>query len=226
MKMNLPLSAILIASAIPCAWAGKADDQPSSMIRMVVRVMGPGIKPGTFPALPKTIYRAGAHHARIEDPPDARQRLQKLTIISEPDAYSINLITRRGTHAVDQGGPDDLHLPIVLPFDPKHRLPKLDRLEFGDEYSFFEEAGAEKQGGPVINGKPTDSLRLGPAEGGATLVLRSGTEIPITLTWHGDGGDYKYEYIEYKELPYDTNLFKKPEGITYREIPPDNTGRD
>ncbi len=224
--MNLPLSAILIVSVTPGAWATGADDQPSTMIRMVVRVMGPGIKPGSFPALPKTIYRAGAHHARIEDPPDARQRLQKLTIISEPDAYSANLITKRGTHVIDQGGPDDLHLPVVLPFDPKHRLRKLDRLEFGDEYSFFEDAGAPKQPGPVINSKPTDAMRLPEADGNATLVLRSGTEIPITLSWHSDDGDYKYEYIEYKELPYDPSLFKRPEGITYREIQPDTTGRD
>jgi len=188
--------------------------------------MGPGIKPGSPSALPKVIYRAGAHHARIEDPPDARQRLQKLTIISEPDAYSVNLITKRGTHAVDQGGADDLHLPIVLPFDPKHKLSKLDRLEFGDEYSFFEEAGAEKHPGPVINSKPTDALRISSPEGNATLVLRSGTEIPITLSWHGDDGDYQYEYIEYKEVLYDASLFKRPEGITYREIQPDNSGRD
>jgi hypothetical protein len=224
--MNLPLSTILIASVLPGAWAAGAEDQPSTMIRMVVRLMGPGIKPGTLPALPKTIYRAGAHHARIEDPPDARQRMQKLTIINEPDAYSVNLITKRGTHAVDQGGPDDLHLPIVLPFDPKHRLPKLDRLEFGDEYSFFEDAGATQQSGPVINSKPTDALRLPEADGNAVLVLRSGTEIPVTLTWQAADGQYKYEYIEYKELPYDPSLFKKPEGITYREIQPDTSGRD
>jgi hypothetical protein len=224
--MNLRLSAILIVSLVPGAWGAGADDQPSTTIRMVVRVMGPGIKPGSAAALPKVIYRAGAHHARIEDAPNARERMHKLTIISEPDAYSINLITRRGSHAVDQGGPDDFHLPIVLPFDPKHRLPKLDRLEFGDEYSFFEEAGAQKQGGPIINSKPTDALRLSPADGNATLVLRSGTEIPITLSWHGDDGDYQYEYIEYKELPFDAALFKRPEGITYRELPPDTTGRD
>jgi len=224
--MNLPLSALLIASVLPGTWAGGGEDQPSTMIRMVVRVMGPGIKLGTRPALPKTIYRAGAHHARIEDPPDARERMQKLTIISEPDAYSVNLITKRGTHVVDQGGPDDLHLPVVLPFDPKHHLPKLDRLEFGDEYSFFEDGGAAKEAGPIINGKPTDALRLPETDGNATLVLRAGTEIPIFLSWHTQDGDYKYEYIEYKELPYDATLFKKPDGITYREIQPDTTGRE
>jgi hypothetical protein len=214
--MKVSLWTILVVSFVPGAWASGADDPPSTMIRMVVRVMGPGIKPGSPAAMPKTIYRAGAHHARIEDPPDARQRLQKLTIISEPDAYSINLITKRGSHVVDQGGPDDLHLPIVLPFDPKHRLPKLDRLEFGDESGFFEDAGAQKQAGPEINGKPTDALRLPQGDGNATLVLRSGSETPVTLSWHSDDGDYKYEYIEYKELPYDAALFKKPEGITYR----------
>src|SRR4051794_6061709 len=189
--MKLSVWTILVASFVPGAWASGADDPPSTMIRMVVRIMGPGIKPGSPAALPKTIYRAGAHHARIEDPPDARQRLQKLTIISEPDAYSVNLITKRGTHAVDQGGRDDLHLPVVLPFDPKHRLEKLDRLEFGDEYSFFEEAEAKKQPGPIINAKPTDALHLPEADGNATLVLHSGTEIPITLSWHSDDGDYK-----------------------------------
>jgi hypothetical protein len=214
------LSGILTFSSF-----GASADQPPSMIRMVVRLMGPGIKPNTFPALPKTIYRAGPHQARIEDAPDARQHLQKLTIIAEPDAYSINLISKRGTHAIDQGGSDDLHLPIVLPFDPKHRLPKLDRLEFGDELDFFEEAGAQKEAGPEINGKPTDALRISNPTGDAVLVMRSGAQIPVTLSWQTPDGTYKYEYIEYKEVPYDASLFAKPAGITYREMPPDTTAR-
>src|SRR3954453_21092304 len=99
--MNVRLSAVLIASIVPGAWGSAGDDQPSTMIRMVVRVMGPGIKHGSQSALPKVIYREGAHHARIEDPPNARERIQKLTIISEPDTYSVNLVTKRGTHAID-----------------------------------------------------------------------------------------------------------------------------
>ncbi|MFL6414996.1 MAG: hypothetical protein ACJ74Y_04930, partial [Bryobacteraceae bacterium] len=66
----------------------------------------------------------------------------------------------------------------------------------------------------------------GQGDGSATLVVRGGTEIPVTLSWHAEDGDYKYEYIEYKELPYDASLFRRPEGITYREIPPDTCGRE
>lgn len=193
------------------------------MIKMVVRLMGPGVKPGTFAALPKTIYRAGAHYARIEDAPDARQGMQKLTVIAEPDAYSVNLIDKKGTHAIDQGGTNDLHLPVVLPLDPKRLLATLDRLEFGDELDFFEQAGAAKEAGPIINAKPTDAYRLKTADGSAVLVVRSGTQVPVTLSWDSHDGTYTYEFITYQEVPFDASLFVKPAGIAYKEIPPDTS---
>lgn len=188
---------------------------------MVVRLMGPGIKPKSFSALPRTIYRAGPHYARLEDPPDARQQIQKLTIIAEPDAYSVNLIDKKGTHAIDQGNANDLHLPVVLPFDPKHQLGNLDKLEFGNEEEFFKGAGATPEAGPMINAKPTDALRLTIPTGSSLLVLRSGTHEPVFLSWQTKEGTYKYEYIEYKDMPFDGNLFKKPVGITYKEMLPD-----
>ncbi len=154
-------------------------------------------------------------------PPDARQKVQKLTIIDEPDAYSVNLIDRKGTHAIDQGGPNDLHLPIVLPFDPQHRLGKLDRIEFGAEYEFFDAFGAHKQPGPVINAKPTDAYELKTGEGAATLILRGGTQTPVFFSWQTKGGSYKYEYITYEDLPFDGGLFSKPAGIQWKEIRPD-----
>jgi hypothetical protein len=201
--------------------ADTKSSPPDSMTKMVVRLMGPRIKPKSFPALPKTIYRAGPHYARIEDPPDARQQIQKLTIIAEPDAYSVNLIDKKGTHAVDQGNAHDLHLPVVLPFDPKHQLGKLDRLEFGDEEDFFKDAGATPESGPTINAKPTDALRLKIPTGSALLVLRAGTHEPVFLSWQTKEGTYKYEYIEYKDMPFDPSLFTKPAGISYKEMLPD-----
>jgi hypothetical protein len=121
------------------------------MTKMDVRVTGPGIRQGTYAALPKLIYRAGASYARLENAPNAKAKMEKVTIIAEPDAYSVDLIDHTGTHAIDQGGPNDLHLPMVLPFDPMHRLGALDRLEFGAELDFFEKAGAKKTSGPFVN---------------------------------------------------------------------------
>lgn len=197
------------------------NQPPTTMTKMEVRLIGPGIKPRSHAALPRKIYRAGAHYARLEDPPDARQHLEKLVIIAEPDAYSVNLIDKTGTHAIDQGGPNDLHLPVVLPFDPKHRLTNLDRLEFGDEFDFFKDAGAVKEAGPIINAKPTDAYRLPTSEGPATLVVKSGSEVPIRLSWQTPEGTYTYEYTVYQDVPFEPALFSKPAGIRFKEIPPD-----
>lgn len=197
---------------------------PSEMTKMVVRLSGPGIQPNSNAALPKTIYFAGSHFARIEDPPDARQGIQKLTIIAEPDAYSINLIDHKGTHAIDTGGGNDLHLPIVLPFDPKHRCGLLDKLEFGSELEFFQQAGAKKSAGPIINAEPADLYTLKLAHVTAWLVTRSKTEAPVTLSWDAGAGKYTYEYITVEDLPFDRSLFVRPAGIKFREIKPDPNG--
>lgn len=217
------LKTTLLAASFPLLIESQTagNQPPATMTKMAVRLIGPGIKPHSHAALPRKIYRAGAHYARMEDPPDARQHIEKVTIIAEPDAYSVNLIDKTGTHAVDQGGLSDLHLPIVLPFDPKHELASLDRLEFGDEFDYFQEAGATKEAGPIINGKLTDAYKLATAEGGATLVLKSGTHVPVKLSWHTPEGTYTYEYIVYQDVPFDAGLFAKPAGITFREMPPD-----
>lgn len=208
-----------------CFWlvshAAAQNAPPATMIKIVVRLSGPGIKPGSIAAMPKTIYKAGPHYARIENPPDGRLGVQKLTIIAEPDAYSINLIDKKGSHAIDQGGEDDIHLPVV--FDPTRKLTNLNRLEFGDEFQFFQKHGATKQAGPIVNAKPTDAYELKADGGTATLVVRGGTQIPVTLSWQTKDGSYRYEYITYQQLPFNPALFEKPKGITYKEIPPDTT---
>lgn len=224
--MNLR-GAIAVAGsgvALACFMASAPPPLPTTMTRMVVRLMGPRINPGSIAAMPKTIYEAAPHYARIEDPPDSRQKIQKLTVIAEPDAYSVNLMDKTGTHARDTGtdSGSDLHLPIVLPFDPKHRLGKLDRLEFGSEFDFFTQAGATKEAGPTINNQPTDALRLTLPSGSTVLVLRGGSDIPVTLSWQTSDGTYKYEYIEYGDLPFDRKLFSKPENIRFRELPSEN----
>lgn len=222
LTLLLPL---MLQPQAPHAPAPKAI-APKTMTKMVVRLMGPGIKPESFAALPRTIYRAGPHYARMESPPDARQRQEKLTIIAEPDAYSLNLIDKKGTHAIDQGGGNDLHLPIVLPFDPKHKLGDLDRLEFGEELDFFEDAGATKKPGPIVNAKPTDAYVLQTPEGLATLVVKPETDTPVFISWPAKDGIYKYEYITYEEVPFEPALFAKPSGFELKEIPPDTTDEE
>ncbi len=229
-RSSLCLKTLITVSTVFCLvtgplWAATDSshktETPKTMVKAVVRLKGPDVREGSFAAMPKTVYRAGPHFARIEDPPDARQQLQKLTIIAEPDAYSVNLLDKKGTHAIDQGGAGDIHLPIV--FDPTRKLTALNRLEFGDELEFFKNNDAVKTAGPIVNAEPTDEYQITADDGEATLVTKSGSNRPIKISWKAANGVYEYEYMSYSELPFDPALFKKPAGVTYREMPPDNT---
>lgn len=230
--MRLTLAAFLaVLPVLAQSSAGKSDQPaaqqaPSSMLKMVVRLIGPNTKPGSFAALPRTIYAADPHFARIEDPPDARQGVQKLIIIAEPDAYSINVMDHKGTHALDHGGDNDLHLPIILPFDPRHELKSVDKLEFGDELAFFQNAHAMKAAGPIINARPTTEYTLKAGAGDARLIVWSDSEIPVSISWPEGSGRRWYEYISYETLPYDAGLFRKPPGVHLREIPSDMSTGD
>jgi hypothetical protein len=195
---------------------------PQTMTKIVVRLTGSGVRPGSHAALPRTMYVAEPHYARIEDPPDGKLGIHKLVIIAEPDAYNINLIDHKGTHAIDKGAPGDMHLPIVLPFDPKRRLGALDSVQFGDELAGFQAAGAVRSAGPIINAKPTDAYVLKLAGGSATLIVRDETHVPVKLTWSDRDGTHTYEYIEYTSMPFDPALFRKPEGIQIRDMPLDD----
>ena len=232
-RRSLSLVSLLKASTVFCLvtgalWAAgdssRKNEAPKTMVKAIVRLKGPDVKEGSFAAMPKTVYRAGPHYARIEDPPDARQQLQKLTIIAEPDAYSVNLLDKKGTHAIDQGGATDIHLPIV--FDPTRKLTALNRLEFGDELEFFKNNDAVKSAGPIVNAEPTDEYQITADDGKATLVTKSGSNRPIKVSWKAANGVYEYEYMSYTELPFDPALFKKPAGVTYREMPPDDNTAD
>ena len=211
---------MLLPIFVLALFLASADAPPATMTKIVVRLTGPDIKPGSYAALPKTMYRAGAHYARIENPPSSRMQSEKLIVIAEPDAFSVNLTDKKGTHAVDQGGANDMHLPMILPLDPNHALGKLDGLEFGNELPFFEDAGATRHAGPMINSKPTDAYDLETPLGMATLVTELNSAVPKFLSWQTKEGTYKYEYFQYQEKPFQPSLFSKPRGITYQEIRP------
>ncbi len=65
-----------ICASLASVFAGQnaKTQPPASMTKMVVRLMGQDIRPGSFAALPRTIYRAGQHFARIEDPPGCQAK--------------------------------------------------------------------------------------------------------------------------------------------------------
>ena len=40
------------------------------------------------------------------------------------------------------------------------------------------------------------------------------------MSWKAKDGTYKYEYSSYSDVPFQAELFSKPNGVKFREIQP------
>ncbi len=80
-----------------------AEDAPKTMTKMEVILGSPGVQPGSFASKPKVMYRAGNRYCRIEEAPDPDNGLHGLLIVSEPDAWVVNLVTKTARHVKDTG---------------------------------------------------------------------------------------------------------------------------
>jgi hypothetical protein len=77
-----------------------------------------------------------------------------------------------------------------------------------------------KSAGPIVNAKPTDLYTLKIPAGQAELTTRDASDIPVFVSWKSPEGTYKYEYSSYEDVPFDAQLFARPNGIKFREMRP------
>jgi hypothetical protein len=132
--------------------------EPPTMTRLVVRLDAPNVQEGSFPAMPKTMYRAGTRYCRIEESPDNQHGIHSLLIVNEPNEWLINLQTKTGQHFVDPGPTFNCRLPIFISAEEIHSQSDVNKplmdLEFGRELIFFANQGATpRPGGPTFVGR-------------------------------------------------------------------------
>jgi hypothetical protein len=111
----LTLRGLLVAPALVAfAFPSFCQDVPKTMCKISVRGVEPAPEPDSFSAQAKTYWRAGAKYARIAEAEDPKNHIHGLAVISEPDAWMINLFDKSAKHMVDHGPTLDVHLPISL----------------------------------------------------------------------------------------------------------------
>ena len=190
------------------------------MTKVTVRLQNAETVEGSFPAAPKTIYRAGNGYCRIEELPDPERGIHGLMIINEPDAWMVNLLTKTARHLVDPGPAFDCHLPIfrgeqVGPTaDAKNPLLEL---EFGQEIRYFKRKAASPKPGPFLRDKPTNVYAVDAGDSELLLFTTDTPERPWAVArQHGDTREI-FGYELYEQLPFDARLFARPEGIKMEE---------
>jgi hypothetical protein len=206
-----------------CLFSSMAFGQslPEAMTRMSVRLESPGVRSESFAAQPKVMYRAGNGYCRTEELPDPEHGIHALMILNEPDAWTVNLLTKTAQHFVDPGPTFSCHLPIFRGEQVKSatdmKNPLLE-LEFGQELGYFKGKGATRREGPVLRDKPTTVYAVDIGDSQLFLFTTGRPERPWAVARKRGNVNEIFWYGTYEQLPFDQKLFAKPEGVKVEEV--------
>jgi len=185
-----------------------ADCAPDRLLKMTVADQSPGIPPGHFAALPKTIYRYKADFARIEEGWDRVNNIHGLIVVNEPDNWIVDLAKKQGRHTVDAKKPFVVNLPIFVAAPDGTALPtELLGLEYGCETEFFDHWKS-----PETSSIPGHVKRaFGVNEWMVVLLQQKGASVPsMVFLLHGNDIVATIRYLSYERLAPDLTLFANP----------------
>jgi hypothetical protein len=197
---------------VALAHVSSGQQPPSVMTKVEVVLEGPDIPAGSFATKPRVMYRAGSRYCRIEEAADPDNGIHALAIVSEPDAWMVNLLNKTAKHMVDPGPTFKCNLPI---------FPDTDKnLEFGLELEYFKSRGATPQKGPVLQTKSTTLYTVETADSKLALFTYGPPERPLAVSRvRGDKGEI-FWFKGHGDLPFEPKLFAKPEDVKIEEAKP------
>jgi hypothetical protein len=204
------------AEPIASVKSGDGDfiSDTSSVVRVTIRMHAPGLRPGDFAGLPKTIWRCGTKYMRADELPDSAHGLQQLILVAEPDCWAINLLSKSGQHIVDQGPGFATICPLFEMQDSA-----LKKLEVGRELWFFKSSGSKPLSDEKIGDVSCSVWELKLPTWNLKLWISKRSQLPARITRTGpDGSTDTITYDEYQaNLPLDRTLFAPPAGIKLAE---------
>jgi hypothetical protein len=158
---------------------------------------------------------ARLRYCRIEELPDTEHGIHGLVVVSEPDAWLINLLTKTAQHQVDPGPTFNCRLPL-FPDDVKSATDasnQLTGLEFGRELAFFQDSAATIKDGPTLQSKTTKAYTVSIGDSQLSLFTNGTPERPVAIARQRGNKREVYWYTTYEEVPFDSKLFAKPDGV-------------
>jgi outer membrane lipoprotein-sorting protein len=204
MRMILSLT-LLIALLAPAATA--AD---RSMVYIEYRFIAVNIKPGSFEASVRKLWRYRDSYARLEEAPNPQTGIHGLLIANAPNSYLINRNTKVARHVVDPGPTYN----VVIPVFPSERGGKLKGLQMGRELAFFQANGAVAVPDEPVDIAMCSVLRAKVEDSEIKLFLDRESKQPRQVSIRNPRSEYSIRYVRYRtDLPVDLSLFSVPKDV-------------
>jgi hypothetical protein len=185
------------------------------MTHAVVQMSGTDISADSFSAKPKTFWRASNQYCRVDEEPDPEKGIHGTLIVSEPDAWLVNLADNTAKHVLDHGPTFNCRLPIFA-LDQEMAKSKIGELEIGRELDFFHSNGAKLIEGPKLQFE-ANYYELTVGDSVLRLVERVDIHAPILIGLARGDKVYKARYLQWEDVPFKADLFAKPTGVKIEE---------
>ena len=179
-----------------------------AMVKVTYRLQGPGIEPGAYAGLPRTVYRVGNAMGRVEETRDLEFGMHALIILNGADIWMINQVNESGMHFLAPDPNRGFRVPIV-PSDSPVGDRRAELFEIGRELTFM----AENEVAPIKRGEDCNSFDVyETVVDGVTLTVFCSPDSNSPLRTQVREGDELLVEIAYDsydtELPLDPELFR------------------
>ena len=194
-----------------------ADDTPSNMTHVIVRMTGTGIPANSFAAKAKEYWRASNRYCRVDEESDPEKGIHGRTVINEPDAWLVNLADNTAKHLLDGGPTFNCRLPIFSS-DIETTKSRIGKLEFGREREFFQSNGAKQIEGPKLEFK-ANYYELTVEDSVLKFVERADIQAPIFIGLIQQDKVIEVHYLLWDDqVPFKAVLFAAPTGVKIQEV--------
>lgn len=183
-----------------------------TMLKIVVRNVTPDLDPKSFVALPRTIYRSGRTHARVEEQPDPADGVHLVMIRAGSESWSLDLNRKSARHSGNL--PPDVRLPIFMMDDGSYIM------EFGYEIAFMQDHQVPPTEVKLSSGQTLNRYAVKSGDRFVELLTSQGR--PVFTQMRNPQGKVlmRLQYDEFTpDLPHQPSLYQLPPGTTVEERP-------
>jgi hypothetical protein len=207
-RVWLSLSLLALAGVL----GGTRAEEGREMIYIEFRPVSPNIKPGSFEASVRKLWRSGDRYLRIEEALDPQRRIHGVIIVNEPDSWMWNRSDNTALHIVDRGPTFIAHYPI---FQGENSLQAL---EFGKEKEFFAAHSSTPLPDQTIDDTEYAVQSLRHDDSTLMLYLQKSNGNPFAVAISNSRRAYSIRFEKYDaHVQFDSSLFTPPAGANVTE---------